>query len=115
MTKEEFRKKLTDAVESYIENFDRYDSNPQLRVNPLNLDVELIDGRILAEVIEDSDEAVENAAIAEGAATEDAADYQVKQNPSLYAVKALLATRSDGKVVPDEKRINAIVAEYFDK
>lgn len=102
---------ITDAVELYINNFDRYDNNPQLRVNPLTLDVEVVNGSDLAAEIEDSDEAVENAAIAHGMANQEAMDRQVKENPDFYPVKSLLRPKGDTSV-PDVVKIRTIVRKY---
>ena len=109
------KKKITDLVEEYIGNFYEFDSNPQIRVNP-DLDrVALVNGSDMLGEIGDSDEAVENAANADGAETEEATDYQVSQNPDFYPVKQLLKTLSDGKVVPDEKKIEKITEIYAQK
>lgn len=112
MDKKELTRRITDAVNVYIDNFDRFDSNPQLRINPATFDVEVIDGRTFAEEIEDSDEAVENAAVAEGAGTKEATDFQVTQNPDFYAVRELLE-KKEGRAVPSVSRIAAVVSEYF--
>lgn len=112
MDKELFRKRLNDAVNLYIGNFDRFDTNAQVMVNPDNYAVSLINGRDMASEIEDSDEVIENAAIAEGAATEEADDYQAHRNPDFYPVKGLLETRPDGQVVPSRLRIAALMKLY---
>lgn len=112
MDAKEFKGHLVDAVQMYIDNFDRFDSNPQLRVNPVSLRVDLVNGSDLIAEIEDSDEAVEDAAASQGMANDDATDYQVKQNPDFYPVKKLL--QPDGNTdVPSEKEIDRIVREYF--
>lgn len=107
---------LTDSiiglVKEYIENFDMFDSNPQIRVNPATITAGLVNGRDMLAEIEDSNETIEDAAGAEGAATEDASDYQVKQNPDFYPVKSFLKTMADGRVVPDERRIEKIAIIY---
>ena len=43
------------AVEEYIANFDRYDSNPQVRINPATLEVTLVNGSDSLAEVEDSD------------------------------------------------------------
>lgn len=111
MTIKDFEAVIITAVNNYIDNFDRYDSNPQLVINPMNLSVSLVNGSEMAEAIEDSDEAVENAAIAQGMATQDAADYQVKRNPDFYPIKSLLRPSGDTDV-PDKMKIYHLAARY---
>lgn len=113
MTREEFRKNLYVEVETYIENFDGFDSNPQMMVNPVTLLVRLVNGSDMLEAISDSDEAIEEAAAAEDIATEDSTDAQVKQNPDFYGLGKMLHTTADGKIVPDNLAINRIVSVYF--
>lgn len=99
------------AVEEYIANFDRYDSNPQVRINPATLEVTLVNGSDRLAEVEDSDEAIENAALAHGMANQEAMDYQVTQNPDFYAVKPLLRPHGDTSV-PDRRAILAIARHY---
>lgn len=112
MTRNEFEKALTDAVNMYIGNWYEYGDNAQVRVNPLSKRVDLLPTGDFAEAVEDSDEAVENAAIINGAAQEDADDYQVEQNPDFYAVRDLLLKGSDAPG-PDKKAIERIVRIYY--
>lgn len=113
MTIDEFKKILSDNVQLYIDNFDRFDSNPQIRVNPELMRVDIVNGSEFLSGIADSEEAVEDAAAAESAESEDAADYQVRQNPDFYPVKKLLDTLPDGKTVPSAKAIDEIAKVYF--
>lgn len=99
-------------VQEYIDNWDLYDSNPQIRVNPEMKTATLVDGSDMQEEIEDSDEAIENAAGAQGAETEDADDYQVMQNPDFYPVKTLLTTNNKGEVEVNEKEVEKIASLY---
>lgn len=112
MAQKELADKIYDLVKEYIENFDRFDSNPQIRVNPDSLQVELVNGSDFRAEIEDSDEAVENAAIAQGMETQESSEYQVKQNPDFYSVKKLLKAAGDTDV-PDKDAIAEIVTTYF--
>lgn len=114
MDAKEFKRILTDRVQEYIDNFDRFDSNPQLRVNPLLMRVDLVNGSDLIAEIEDSDEAIEDAAASQGMENDDSTDYQVKQNPDFYPVKKLLQPKGNTDI-PNEKAIEGIVAEYFGK
>lgn len=114
MTREEFKKALTDNVNFYINNFYRFDSNPQLRINPDTKLVTLVNGSDQLTAIGDNDEAVEAAAASHGMANQEASDFQVTQNPDFYAVKHLLRPLdgADGDI-PDEVAIEKIVATYF--
>ena len=114
MDKKEFEGVLTDAVQMYIDNFDRFDNNPQLRVNPVSYRVDLVNGSDLINEIEDSDEAVEDAAASQGMESNDATDYQAKQNPDFYPVKPLLEPKGNTDV-PSKKKIEEIVKVYFGK
>ena len=113
MTRDEFAASVLNAVRQYIDNTDIVDDNPQLRINPVSLDVILINGRDMFSEIADSDEAVENAAAAERPWDEDTSDYQVRQNPDFYAVKSLIKQGTDGLPVPDQAAIDAIAVVYF--
>lgn len=113
MNAQEFRHTVESAVKAYLAYPEMFDGNPQLRVNPDTLEVMRVDGSDLREEIETSDEAVENAAIAQGAETEEASDYQVTQNPDFYAIKSLVREDAGGKSVPDVKAIDKIVNIYF--
>ena len=104
--------RITDAINLYIGNFDRFDSNPQLRINPMTLDVAVVDGSDMINEIAESDETVEDAAGAQGAESEDATDYQVKRNPDFFPVKSLIFTNSGNKTIPDPDKISKIAASY---
>ena len=113
MKKEEFVKAIADLVQEYIDNFDRFDSNPQIRVNPELLYVEAIDGSAMLEGIGDSDEAIEDAAYAEGDETMSSSDYQAKQNPDFYPIKGLITPVAHNVSVPDAAAIEKIADNYF--
>ena len=113
MTRDEFIEKLTGEVNTYIENFDRFDSDPQLKVIPATLDVTLVNGSERSDAVEDSDEAIENAAAAHGLANQETMDYQVTRNPDYYAVKRLLAASGPDHTIPDTTAIEAIASNYF--
>lgn len=120
MKREEFVKAVTDLVQRYIDNFDLFDSDPQLRVNPASLEMSLVNSSEMRTAIEYSDEALEEAAASQGATYEDSTDLQVRQNPDFYPLRTLLTphpapgfapTISPG---PDAKAIDAVAAVYFD-
>lgn len=105
MTRKDFEKTVTEAVNEYINNFYRFDSNPQLCVIPSTLEVRLMNGADIAAAIEDNDEAVENAAIAHGMANQESMDDQVKRNPDFYSLKSLLKAEGNTSVAnPPEIR-----------
>lgn len=110
MTKEVLIENISRLLNEYIENATSFDSNPQLRINPATNSVTIVNGKDMLEEIEDSNETIEDAAGAEGAADEDATDYQVKRNPDFYAVTSLLKTDSNGRRIPDIDAIKSIFA-----
>lgn len=109
MTLEE---KIIRLVNEYIENFDRFDHNPQIRINPATCAATLVNGRDMQLEIEDSDEAIEDAAAANGLETETAADFQASQNPDFYAVKELLLNTESGTTIPDKAAIHRCASKY---
>lgn len=113
MKSDEFKKNIIEAVNTYIGNFDRFDNNPQLRVNPATLAVTLVNGSDMLTAIGDNDEAIEAAAASHGMANQEAADFQVTQNPDFYSLKTLIKATPDGGTVPDDKAVDAIVKTYF--
>lgn len=113
MKKEDFVKAVTDLVQNYINNFYDYDSNPQLRVNPELKYVEIENGYAFQEDIEYSDEVIENAAYAEGDATESSDDFQASQNYDYYPVKKLLKHTGEHSAVPNTEAIAEIADKYF--
>lgn len=115
MTREDFIKTVHEQVQEYIDNFDRFDSNPQLRVNPVLHFTDIINGSDMLNGIGYSDEAIENAAYAEGDETESISDYQSSQDPDFYEVKKLLKTTGLHTSVPDDMAISVIADNYFSK
>ena len=113
MERSEFVKAVTDLVQEYIDNWDRFDSNPQIRVNPELLYVEAIDGSAMLEGIGDSDEAVENAAYAHGDESMSSTDYQNKENPDFYPIKDLIVAAGHNVSVPDKDKIENLAENYF--
>lgn len=113
MKREEFIRSVTELVKNYIDNFYDFDSNPQLRVNPELLLVEIENGYAFQEDLGYSDEVIENAAYAEGDATESADDFQASQNYDYYPLSTLLRHESAGNAVPDEEAIDRVADNYF--
>lgn len=108
-----FVKAITDLVQGYIDNWDRFDSNPQIRINPELLYVEAIDGKAMYEGIGDSEEAFEDAAYAHGDESMSVTDFQEKQDPDFYPIKDLLKSLGHNVSVPDADKIEKIADEYF--
>lgn len=113
MERSTFVKAVTDLVQEYIDNWDRFDSNPQIRVNPELLYVEAIDGSAMLEGIGDSDEAIENAAYAHGDETMSSTDFQNKENPDFYPIKELIKPVGHNVSVPDDDKIQKLADNYF--
>ena len=113
MTREEFKKAIEDNVNFYIGNFYRFDSNPQLRINPSTHLVTLVNGSDMETAIGDNDEAVESAAASHGMANQEASDFQVTQNPDFYAVKPLLFVTREGTTIPNAMAVNQIIDTYY--
>ena len=108
-----FVKAIAELVQEYIDNFDRFDDNPQIRVNPELLFVEAIDGSAMLEGLGDSEEAFEDAAYAEGDETMSSSDFQEKQDPDFYPIKGLLKASGPHTSVPDLEKIEKIADQYF--
>lgn len=113
MTKNDFTQLLTTIVNHYIDDFSSFDSNPQLKINPVLMTVDLINGSEMFTDIEYADEAVEQAVAAESEENEEATDYQASQNPDFYPVKKLLRKNAEGRAEANPDAIAAVAAEYF--
>lgn len=108
-----FIKAVKELVQEYIDNWDRFDENPQIRVNPELLFVEAVDGKAMLEDLGDSEEAFEDAAYAQGDETMSATDFQEKQDPDFYPIKDLIKPVGHNLSVPDDEKIEAIATRYF--
>lgn len=113
MTRNDFSSLVNKIVGQYIQSFDLYDSNPQLKVNPVTLTIQLVNGSEMQTDIEYSDEAIEEAAGAQTPEYEDAMDAQARRNPDFYAVKRLLKKDANGKATIDQAAIEEIANIYF--
>ena len=113
MTRNDFSSIINKIVEQYIQSFDLFDSNPQLKINPETLTIQLINGSEMQTDIEYSDEAIEEAAGAETSEYEDAMDAQARRNPDFYAVKRLLKKDESGKAIINEDAVKEILDIYF--
>lgn len=113
MKKDAFIESVADAVQLYLDNFDRYQPNAHIRVNPVSLEVMLISGADMLAAIADSDEAVEDSAAADGEMTEQAADYQASQNPDFYPVGDYIEVVSAHEAHPDRVAIARLAEKYL--
>lgn len=113
MKRKEFTDYVASAVAQYLNNPSAYDGDPQIRVNPENLAIDMVNGSDLLKAIEYSDEAVEDAAGAEGDESESSTDYQSSMNPDFYPVRSLVAVSADGKRRVDHAAVVALADVYF--
>lgn len=113
MTRQEFSDNVTGIVKLYLENTYDFDTNPQLRISAAR-DIDIINGSELLADIADNNEAVEEAAGAQGAEYMDSTDAQVRRNPDFVPVKKLISKGADGKYAPDMNAIHRLVGTYFD-
>lgn len=113
MKRNEFVNAVASMVSNYIDNFYNFDGNAHLRVNPELLTVEIENGYAQDDDIEYSDEVIENAAYAEGDATESSSDFQASQNYDYYPVSTLLKFVDDHKAIPDKEAIEKLADNYF--
>lgn len=113
MKKNEFVKAVEDLVQQYINNRDAYGEYAQLTVNPELLTIAIDTSDQFQEDLADADEAIEEAAAAEGDESENATDYQARQDPDYYQLTSLVKRGNDG-VVPDMKAIDRVADNYFE-
>lgn len=113
MKREDFVDSVATLVQEFIDNFASFDENPQIRVNPELKYVEIENGYAYLDDIGYSDEVVENAAYAEGDATESADDFQARQDYDYYPVRALMKKTDAHHAVPDIEKIEKLANRYF--
>lgn len=113
MTRDSFSDKIRYLVGEFMNCFDCFDSDPQIRIDPSSFDVRLVNGREMHAEIEDSIEAVESAAGADGEALEESTDFQVRRNPDFVPVRSLIVRDGGGKAIADESAIRRVVDTYF--
>ncbi|MCX4331772.1 MAG: hypothetical protein OSJ24_06210 [Muribaculaceae bacterium] len=114
MTRDDFIRSIGRMIQLYIDNADRFDSNPQLRVNPATLDASVVNGSDMLAELENSNENVEIEAGAEGAGAQDDADFQAGRNPDFYAVSRLVSETAD-RTRPDLAAIAELAESYTGK
>lgn len=113
MKRDEFVESFRELVQTYINDWDQFDTNPQIRVNPNLLYLELVNGSDMLDDISDSEEAIEDAAYAQGDETESATDFQASQDPEFYPVKTFLKPDGSNNSIPDMEKINKVADKYF--
>lgn len=111
----EFIEGVARMLQHYINNSGHFDSNAQLRVNPATMATTIVNGSDMLAELADSDEAIEDAAAADGLRDEDATDYQASQNPDFYSVKMLIQSGPSGHDEPSLHAIVQIADSYFRK
>lgn len=111
-TRTEFVNSVAEVVQNYIDDFFDFDNNPMLRINPDLKLVEVENGYAFQKDVGYSDEVIEDAAYAEGDATESATDNQAKQNFDYYPVTEFL-TVSNGQGKLNMEAINKLADKYF--
>lgn len=114
ITRDDFIQSIGRMLQLYIDNADRFDSNPQLRVNPATLDASVVNGSDMLAELENSNENVEIEAAAEGAEAQDDADFQAGRNPDFYAVSRLVSETAD-RTRPDLAAIAELAESYTGK
>ena len=114
ITRDDFIRSIGRMIQLYIDNADRFDSNPQLRVNPATLDASVVNGSDMLAELENSNENVEIEAGAEGAGAQDDADFQAGRNPDFYAVSRLVSETAD-RTRPDLAAIAELAESYTGK
>lgn len=113
MTRKEFIEGAEAAVARYLDDFELFEPDPHLSVNPVTLMVDVVSGRTMAEGVEDADEAIENAAASEGDETESAMDYQVKENPDYYPITQFLFVKKGEPTVINPMAIGKLADKYI--
>ena len=113
MKREDFTNSVTEVIEGYIENFYEYDKNPILRVNPDLLLVEVQNGYGFQEDLGYNDEVIEEAAAAEGDASESDTDNQAKQNFDFYPAREFVVVDAEGKGTVNKAAVEKLADKYF--
>lgn len=113
MTRKNFTDSIMTLVDGFIANYDEFDNDPQLRVEPATLNVSIVSGDERTAEMAYSQEALEGAAAVEGVEGEDADDLQVRRNPDFYAMRNLIKTVGEPQPVPARKAIKDVVDMYF--
>lgn len=112
VTKALFKQQLTDLISGYVDNYIGNDENPQIRVVPADLAVDIVSGRDFLDELAESEEVIEIAAAADDAASEEASDYQASRIPDFYELSDYVK-EVDGHKTVDVAAVDKLVSKYF--
>ncbi len=112
ISREDFKNTINELVRSFTDNFNGFNDNPQIRVDPATGQIELIRGTELLDELAEADETIEIGAAAENSNSEEASDNAVSHIPDFYTVKSLTVIK-DGRPTPSESAIDTLTARYF--
>lgn len=112
MTREEFIKVVETLVAQYIAEGVVPQSNAQLRVNPVSKSVAIVSNDEYLSEIADNIETTEDAAAADGLASETSTDWQSSQNPDFYPILTLLHKDRQGNYTINTPAIDHLATIY---
>lgn len=112
MTRDELSDTIAITIKEYVGHDNNNGPGLKLSINPVSLFVSVITQDEMLSDIENSNEAVEDAAAAERPELEEATDYQVEQNPDIYPVDRLLKMSATGFYDVDMDAVRKIAAKY---
>lgn len=110
-TKEELKKAIGDLIDTFIAGIGENHDNYQLRINPQDLDVKIVDGGDFLNEIAYSDDLIEQETAADDANSEEKTDYEASRLPDFYPVRTLIR-KKDGKPAADHAAISRLVKKY---
>lgn len=113
MTRNELIDRIGDAVFRYLDDFDQFEPNPQLTVNPVTLYADVVSGGDMLKDLAEGDEAIEDAAASEGAASDEYTDRQVHENLDYYPIRQFLHVRKGHPTVANPDAIARLAARYI--
>ena len=113
MDKEEFIETLKNIISNSIEEFNELGPQAMLAINPVTHYITMDAGDDIQYDIADADETIEDGAAAQEPEEEDSTDYQASQNPDFYSLRSFIKRDSKGRMVPDEKEIEKVIAVYY--
>ena len=113
MTRKELIENINTTLRRYLNATEYYGPDPQLSVNPVTLYVDLATDATRTAGLADSEEALEDAAAAQGDASEAATDFQARENPDYYPVSQFLKYTSGAPTVPDTAAVAALALSYI--
>ena len=112
MNRKEFISRVDEALGHFLNDFTLFEPDPHLSVTPGSLLVEVVSGTAVDDAIEDFDEVVENAAIEDGAETQEILDSQVQLNPDYYPVSQFLTVKEGEPTVINPEAVGKLADRY---